>query len=63
MARFWGQTRMIKLKRFLKIVGLIDAALLVVFGILYFWGVIIPSPVFIILLCILIVSAGLQKHR
>lgn len=51
------------MKRLLKIVGIVDAALLVVFGILNFWGVVIPSPVFVILLCILVVSAGLQKHR
>ena len=49
--------------KLIKIISILDAILLIVFGILYFVNIIYPRFVLPVLLIILIFCAGIQKTK
>lgn len=49
--------------KLIKIIGILDAILLIVFGILYFVNISYPCFVLPVLLIILIFCAGIQKTK
>ena len=49
--------------KIIHIIGLVDAVLLIVTGILYFFNIRFSHYVLFLLLLILIICAGLRKHH